>query len=315
MTRRAVLAVAMCVTVVLAGCAGLGGGGGNATTAAGADATETPAPTADATAAEDAATTTSGAADTTPAEDGEATAGGGSPTASETMAAETTAAMTTTAPGGDATATVTPTAMPTPTETAATTVSSAAGDGTFRFLAFEQPGTYTYEVTFAPTVRSQQGTAEPVTRQGENQSAEYVIDVVQAAENQYEVQVSISMDGMDNQQTFTGTRTEVQQQMLGSQVGSLLVPLTTMTGFYQGQTLQAGQSWSYSTEEGTSTFEVTGSDSYAGVECSVTEASVNGTVVHEACVSPDRGLAPYAAYYDESGTLTFEMELTSYEAA
>ncbi|PSP69218.1 hypothetical protein BRC80_11820 [Halobacteriales archaeon QH_9_66_26] len=288
MTRRAVLAVAMCVTVVLAGCAGLGGGGGNATTAAGADATETPA-------------------------DGEATAGGGSPTASETMAAETAAAMTTTA-GSDATATVTPTAMPTPSETAATTVGSAAGDGTFRFLAFEQPGTYTYDVTFAPTVRSQQGTAEPVTRQGENQSAEYVIDVVQAAENQYEVQVSISMDGMDNQQTFTGTRTEVQQQMLGSQVGSLLVPLTTMTGFYEGRTLQAGQSWSYSTEERTSTFEVTGSDSYAGVECSVTEASVNGTVVHEACVSPDRGLAPYAAYYDESGTLTFEMELTSYEA-
>ena len=308
MTRRAVLAVAMCVTVVLAGCAGLGGGGGNATTAAGADATETPAPTADATAAEDAATTTSGAADTTPAEDGEATAGGGSPTASETMAAETTAAMTTTAPGGDSTA------MSTPSETAATTVSSAVGDGTFRFLAFEQPGTYTYEVTFAPTVRSQQGTAEPVTRQGENQSAEYVIDVVQAAENQYEVQVSISMDGMDNQQTFTGTRTEIQQQMLGSQVGSLLVPLTTMTGFYQGQTLQAGQSWSYSTEEGTASFEVTGSDSYAGVECSVTEASVNGTVVHEACVSPDRGLAPYVAYYDESGTLTFEMELASYEA-
>jgi len=308
MTRRAVLAVAMCVTVVLAGCAGLGGGGGNATTAAGADATETPAPTADATAAEDAATTTSGAADTTPAEDGEATAGGGSPTASETMAAETTAAMTTTAPSGDSTT------VSTPSETAATTVSSAVGDGTFRFLAFEQPGTYTYEVTFAPTVRSQQGTAEPVTRQGENQSAEYVIDVVQAAENQYEVQVSISMDGMDNQQTFTGTRTEIQQQMLGSQVGSLLVPLTTMTGFYQGQTLQAGQSWSYSTEEGTASFEVTGSDSYAGVECSVTEASVNGTVVHEACVSPDRGLAPYAAYYDESGTLTFEMELTSYEA-
>ena len=314
MTRRAVLAVAMCVTVVLAGCAGLGGGGGNATTAAGADATETPAPTADATAAENTATTTAEADDTTAADDETPTMDEATPTMAERTATETAAAMTTTA-GSDATATVTPTAMPTPTETAATTVGSAAGDGTFRFLAFEQPGTYTYDVTFAPTVRSQQGTAEPVTRQGENQSAEYVIDVVQAAENQYEVQVSISMDGMNNQQTFTGTRTEVQQQMLSSQVGSLLAPLTTMTGFYGGRTLQAGQSWSYSTEEGTASFEVRGSDSYAGAECSVTEASVNGSVVHEACVSPDRGLAPYVAYYDESGTLTFEMELTSYEAA
>ena len=306
MTRRAVLAVAMCVTVVLAGCAGLGGGGGNATTAAEADATETPAPTADATAAE--------ADDTTAADDETPTMDEATPTMAERTATETAAAMTTTA-GSDATVTVTPTAMPTPSETAATTVGSAAGDGTFRFLAFEQPGTYTYDVTFAPTVRSQQGTAEPVTRQGENQSGQYVIDVVQAAENQYEVQVSLSMDGMDNQQTFTGTRTEVQQQMLSSQVGSLLAPLTTMTGFYGGRTLQAGQSWSYSTEEGTASFEVRGSDSYAGVECSVTEASVNGSVVHEACVSPDRGLAPYVAYYDESGTLTFEIELTSYEAA
>ncbi|WP_049902759.1 hypothetical protein [Halococcus agarilyticus] len=305
MRTRAVLAVVLCATVVLAGCAGLGGGGGNGTTASGADATETPAATADTTAAEDAATTTTGAADTTTAEDGETTADGGSPTASETMAAETTAAMTTTA-GGDATAT--------PSETAATTVSSAVGSGAFRFLAFEQPGTYTYEVTFAPTVSSQRGTAEPVTRQGENRSGQYVIDVVQASENQYEVQVSLSMDGMDNQQTFTGTRTEVQQQMLGSQVGVLLAPLTTMTGFYGGRPLQSGRSWSYSTEQGMASFEVTGTDSYAGVECSVTEASLNGTVVHEACVSPDRGLAPYAAYYDESGTLTFEMELTSYEA-
>lgn len=290
MTTRAVVAVVMCVAVVLAGCAGLGGGGENPTTASGADATETPAATADTTAAGD---------EETPA--------------AEATATEPTAAMTTTA-GGDATATVTPTTMPTADETAATTASSAVGSEAFRFLAFEQPGTYSYELTFAPTVSSQRGTAEPVTRQGESQSAEYVIDVVQASENQYEVQVSLSMEGMDNQQTFTGTRQEVQQQMLSSQAGMFLAPLTTMTGFYGDRPLQVGQSWSYSTEQGTASFEVTDSDSYAGVDCFVSEASVNGSVVHEACVSPDRGLAPYAAYYDENGTLTFEMELTSYEA-
>ncbi|EMA52787.1 MULTISPECIES: hypothetical protein [Halococcus] len=193
------------------------------------------------------------------------------------------------------------TAMPTAGESPATTVGSAAGSEAFRFLAFEQPGTYTYEVTT--------GGAD-----GQKQSGEYVIDVVQAAEDQYEVQVSFSMGEMSNQQTFTGTRQAIQQQMLSSQVGAFLAPLATMTGFYGGRPLQVGQSWSYSSQQGTVGFEVTGEDSYAGVDCFVPQASVNGTTVHEACVSPDRGLAPYTAYYDESGTLTFEMELTSYEA-
>lgn len=314
MTTRAVLTVVMCATVVLAGCAGLGGNGGDGTTAPEANATETSAPAADTTAAGDEATTKNRGEETMSAEDEDTTGVRGSPIASETMVPERTAAMTTTVSGDDATATGTPTAMPTPGETTATTVSSAVGNGTFRFLAFEQPGTYTYEVTFATTVRSQQGTAEPVTRRGGNRSVEYVIDVVQAAENQYEVQVSLSMDGMSNQQTFTGTRTEVQRQMLSSQVGTILAPLTTMTGFYGGRPLQIGQSWTYSSEQATANFEVTGTDSYAGVECFVTEASLNGTVVHQACVSPDRGLAPYVAYYDESGTFTFEMILTSYEA-
>ncbi|EMA45408.1 hypothetical protein [Halococcus saccharolyticus] len=290
MTTRTVLAIAMCATVVLAGCAGLGGGGDNGTTASGAATTE-------ATAIAEADTTAAGGEETTTAEDT-------ATTAAEDEGTTTAAAATATTAGtmmGDDTTMATTTAMPTAGESPTITTGDVAGSEAFRFLAFEQPGTYTYEVTTGGS-------------DGQEQSGEYVIDVVQASDDQYEVQVSFSMGEMSNQQTFTGTRQAVQQQMLSSQAGAFLAPLTTMTGFYGGRPLQVGQSWSSSSQQGTVGFEVTGEDSYAGVDCFVSQASLNGTTVHEACVSPDRGLAPYTVYYDESGTLTFEMELTSYEA-
>lgn len=303
MTTRTMLAVVLCVTVVLAGCAGLGGGG-DETTASGANATDMTTAAADTTTADDGGTTAAGDAATTAAE------GGG--TTVPTIVVETPTTMM----SDDTTMATTamPTTVSTPGETMVTTVGNMAGNSTFRFLAFEQPGTYTYEITFAPTVSTRRGTAEPGTRQGGKQTGQYVIDVVQASETQYEVRVSLTMGQLSNQQTFTGTRREVQRQMLSSQVGVFLAPLTTMTGFYGGRSLQVGQSWSYSSQQGSVSFEVTGTDSYAGVECFVSKASVNGTVIHEACVSPDRGLAPYAAYYDGNGNLTFQMTLQSYEA-
>jgi hypothetical protein len=264
------LTAVLCVTVVLAGCAGFGGGSdgssGDGTTA----------------------------------------------TASATDAAGTTAVPTETAtPEGEGTTTADPTtAEPTDAATtggaAATTTGSSAGANaserpTYAFFEFQQPGTYTYEVTMAGSG-------------GQERTGEYVIDVLKAADDQYELQVSLTMGGMSSERTFSGTRAEVQRQMLSSRVGGMLAPLTTMRGFYGGRSLQVGRSWSYSTEQGTASFEVTGTDSYAGVDCFVSEASANGTVVHEACVSPDRGLAPYVAYYDESGELTYEMTLVDYEA-
>ena len=305
MTTRTALAIAMCVTVVLAGCAGLGGGGSDDTTASGADATEaTTAAAADTTAASGEEPTT---AEETTAAENTATAAGNTTTATgnagTTAAAATTETTAGTMVGDDTTMTtaMATTTMPTAGESPATTVGSAVESEAFQFLAFEQPVTYTYEVITG-------GTGD------QGQSGEYVIDVLQASENGYEVQVSLSMGEMSSQQTFTGSRQAVQRQLLGSQAGAFLAPLTTMTGFYGSRSLQVGQSWSHSSQQGTVSFEVTGTDSYAGVECSVSQASLNGTAVHEACVSPDRGLAPYTAYYDETGTLTFEMTLINYEA-
>lgn len=309
MTTRTVLAALLCVTVVFAGCGGFGGGDGDGTATPGADAPETTvSSTEEPTTTETTATTvedtmTTVAEDTTTTTTEDTTSIDTTRTARQTTGGETTEEPTTTAET-DTTIAVTTTASLDTTAVISTATSpegtNASGSEAFRFLAFEQPGTYTYEVRM-------------VSSDDQEQTGEYVIEVLEASENQYEVQVSLSMGSMSNEQTFTGTRQAVQQQLLSSPAGALLAPLSTMTGFYGGQPLQVGQSWSYSSEEGSTSFEVTGTDSYAGVDCFVSEARLNGTVVHEACASPDRGLAPYAAYYDESGTLTFEMTLVNYE--
>ena len=56
-----------------------------------------------------------------------------------------------------------------------------------------------------------------------------------------------------------------------------------------------------------------GIETYAGVDCFASEMRVDGTVLYEGCFSPDLGLAPYTAYYNEDRSLSMEMVLVSYE--
>jgi hypothetical protein len=95
--------------------------------------------------------------------------------------------------------------------------------------------------------------------------------------------------------------------------GLLVLTLYTPMGWYGGYDLAVGNEWSITTEDGTAEFRVTGTGSYAGVQCYATEMTIDGTTQHEACLSPELGLAPYSAWYDEDGTLVMEIELVSYE--
>jgi hypothetical protein len=58
---------------------------------------------------------------------------------------------------------------------------------------------------------------------------------------------------------------------------------------------------------------VNGTKTIGGVSCFTSEMKINTTVVHAGCFSPDHGLAPHSAYYDEDATLQMEMKLVSYE--
>jgi hypothetical protein len=84
-------------------------------------------------------------------------------------------------------------------------------------------------------------------------------------------------------------------------------------GAYEGRDLRVGNEWSYSADGQTVSYSVGDRDTVGGVDCYRSEIRTNGQVVYEACFSPDVGLAPFTAYYEEDGTETMRMELTSYE--
>lgn len=60
-------------------------------------------------------------------------------------------------------------------------------------------------------------------------------------------------------------------------------------------------------------YETGGTDTYAGVECSVTTVSAGGTPVAESCVSTDLGLPVFVILYDESGTPDTWITLIKYD--
>ncbi|MFD1645620.1 hypothetical protein [Haloarchaeobius litoreus] len=169
--------------------------------------------------------------------------------------------------------------------------------GSWNVLEFDQPATYTYDIY--------------VEEEG---SGTLVWDVQEVDGDTITIRTVYELGEERYESTVTGTKETVQSQLYANPAGILL--LTTMftpSAWYGGQELEVGSGWSYQTQEGSASFEVTGVQTYAGVDCFYSEMIVDGTTLHEGCFSPDLGLAPYTAYYNEDGSLSMSMELVSYE--
>lgn len=162
---------------------------------------------------------------------------------------------------------------------------------------FDQPGTYTYDVFL----------------EGEGEGR-VVWDVTSVSDDQFTVKVNYDVGDTQFESEVTGSRETIHQQLMMSPAGSLMV-LTVISPatWYDGRELEVGNGWSYQTNEGTGSFEITGTKTIGGVSCFTSEMTVNGTIMHEGCFSPDHGLAPHSAFYDEDGSLQMELELVSYE--
>lgn len=176
--------------------------------------------------------------------------------------------------------------------------SDAIGDGTYGLFEFERPGVYTYDIA----------TAE----EGEGQ---LVVDVQQVSGDQATVKVNYELGEQSFETTTSGSKDQIRRQLFTTPAGAFLIATVMPTaGYYADRELKVGDGWSYSGEDGSASFEVTGTETYGGVECYASEMRHNDTVIHEACVSPDHGITPYVVYYDEeSGEPTISMELVSYE--
>ncbi|WP_435358986.1 hypothetical protein [Haloarchaeobius sp. DFWS5] len=175
--------------------------------------------------------------------------------------------------------------------------SSALQSGEWEPFDFDEPAKYTYDVY---TEGDGEGTL--------------VLDVQEVSGDTITVKTVYEMAGERYESTFTGTKENVQGQMMMNPAGIILMTTMIQPGaWYAGQDLEVGTQWSYSTQEGSASFEVTGTETVAGVECYHSEMTVNSSVMYEGCFAPQLGLAPYTAYYEEDGTLSMELELVSYE--
>ncbi|MFW6376904.1 MAG: hypothetical protein ACOC0F_02915 [archaeon] len=145
-------------------------------------------------------------------------------------------------------------------------------------------------------------------------SGTLVWDVQRVSADQVTARIDYDVGGSSYESTITGTSDVARQQLLTTPAGALLVTTTFTPGlWYGGQELVVGNGWSYRTGEGSGSFQITEQRTVAGITCFATEMKIDGELRHEGCLSPDHGLAPYSAWYDDDGELLMEITLVDYE--
>jgi len=132
-----------------------------------------------------------------------------------------------------------------------------------------------------------------------------------------EVTISGTIDGEDFNVT-ENTSSSIEDNFMGA-VSKTPIALVLYQPYWSGafsdQELEVGASWSYSYGGSSISFEVTGTDTYAGYEGYTIETiyqSDGETVTVSSCVNPDLPVA-LMVNFEEGGGDTYRVELTSYE--
>lgn len=142
-----------------------------------------------------------------------------------------------------------------------------------------------------------------------------VWDVVDIEADQITVETEYVLGDVEFEQTMTGTQQEIQSNLMMSPAGIAFVftAFSPMWGGFTGEEFTVGDSWSYSTAEGSFSYEVTDIDTTNyPVDCYEVQMHEDDLLVHEGCISPDHGMAVYTAWYEE-GDLEIEIELVSFD--
>lgn len=279
MRQRAIQAIVICLVVVLAGCTGLGGLGGS-----GDDGTAT---ASNAGSDGDASTerAASGSGNATVADSGSSgSSDGGSSGGAETAAGSGSSSAGSSDPSGS-------------DAESSNSGSLAAGDEWFNL---SKPGRYVFEIESA-----EEGTGR------------MSFEVTNVENGEATVKTGYELGGESAESSVTGPVGEVQPQLAMSPIYGYLVAIQLggigAGAFSGGEDLEVGNEFSQQSAEGSMHIEVTGTDSYAGVDCYVIETRINGTLTQEVCTQQAFSSAPYVAIYDENGTLTQRVELVEYE--
>jgi hypothetical protein len=145
-----------------------------------------------------------------------------------------------------------------------------------------------------------------------------VFETTEVTKGQATVSVEYDLGEESFESTVTGPVGEVKPQIATSPAYAYLIAIQlggigagALSG---GEQLEVGNEFSQQSAEGSLHIEVTGTDSYAGVDCYVIETRVNETLSQELCIQQAFSSAPYIAIYDENGDLDQRIELVEYES-
>jgi hypothetical protein len=185
-------------------------------------------------------------------------------------------------------------------------------------FGFDQPATYIYEITVSQNVPNADQPAH----------GRLVVAIEEVSGDMVTLTTRYEVGDETIERTFSGSQQEVAAEFgtftpstNASLVMRTLRAQTTLAitlghslylvehGFPASEALSR-----FGEENNTVTYDAAGTDSYAGVTCSVTVFSVNGSLTAESCVSTDLGLPVYVVLYGENGTPSVRVELVEYDA-
>ncbi|EMA43621.1 hypothetical protein [Halococcus saccharolyticus] len=280
LNARVLMTLGLALAVVLAGCAGisgLGGDSGNDSASDGVAEADTPSGdgAGDDGANDDVATTVN--SDDSEAGDGD------NQSSDDVTVNDSTADDTTSSNGGADSSSV-----------------SSALDSEEEWFNLSKPGRYVFEIESA-----EEGTGS------------MSFETTEVSNGQATVSFQYDLGEESFESTVTGPVGEVEPQIATSPAYAYLTAIrlggVTAGMLSGGEDLQVGNEFSQQSAEGSMHIEVTGTDSYAGVECYVIESRVNETLTQETCTQQAFSSAPYVAFYDENGNLEQRIELVEYE--
>jgi hypothetical protein len=199
--------------------------------------------------------------------------------------------------GGDETTTASDGGM---TVTSPDTGMETPGMGEFGNYEFSEGESYTYATS------------------GGSFDAEYTWEVTDVSGEQVTVEVTASQSGQTSTTTLEGTQDTIIRQAGNDMAAVFFLSLRAGNLVAEDRSLTVGNSWTVSVDEvpttnaqwETSTVEVTGTDSYNGIQCSVVEITPDTGTPATFCIN---GNYPFALSFSSEGGddgMSITLELT-----
>ncbi len=140
-------------------------------------------------------------------------------------------------------------------------------------------------------------------------------DVTSVSGDQVTIETEVNIEGGTTYtNSFSGDKDSVRDKLMTSPSGSFIATSLyspMVTKFAEGE-LTEGNIWEVTTPQQTVKIEITGKETYSGIEGYVGQVKIDGVVVFESTIAKDLGFPTHVAGYNKDGEKEFEFVLEEY---